>query len=69
MPTDQMMPMAESSLMRPRPPAHSMPSAESTAKIIAPAIGLAPIQKAMPSPPNEAWVMPPARNTMRRQTT
>ena len=69
MPTDQMMPMAESSRMRPRLPAHSMPSAESTAKIIAPAIGLAPIQKAMPSPPNEAWVMPPARNTMRRQTT
>ena len=32
--------------------------AESTAEIIAPAIVLAPIQKAMPSPPNEAWTMP-----------
>ena len=69
MPTDQMMPMAESSRMRPRLPAHSMPSAESTANRSAPPMGSAPSQKAMPSPPNEACVMPPARKTMRRHTT
>ena len=69
MPTDQMMPMAESSRMCPRLPAHSMPRAESTAKSMAPAMGFVPAQKAMPRPPNEAWVMPPARKTMRRQTT
>ena len=69
MPTDQMMPMAESSRMRPLSLAHSMPTAERMAKTIAPPIGFTPIQNAMPKPPNEACVTPPHRNTMRRETT
>ena len=53
-PIDQMIPMAESSRILPFSVAHSIPKAESMAKIKAPSVGATPAYRAMPKPPNEA---------------
>ena len=45
-----------------------MPKADKTAKRTAPSKGLNPRKKARPIPPNEACVIPPLINTMRRET-
>lgn len=68
MPIDHIMPMAESSLILPFSLASSIPMAEATAKNIAPAMGIMPLYMAIPTPPNDACVMPPQRNTIRRDT-
>ena len=66
---DHIMPMAESSWILPFSCAYSIPRAEAMAKIMAPIIGLVPQYMAIPKPPKDAWVIPPHRKTIRRETT
>jgi len=69
MPSDQNTAIAESSLTPCLSDNHLMPKAESIENNIAEIMGLNPKKNPIPSPPNEACVMPPLMNTKRRDTT
>ena len=63
-PKAQSIPIAESSLIFCLPDRYSTPSADSIPKTAAPMTGLIPAKYPIPIPPNEAWVIPPLRNTI-----
>lgn len=68
-PRDQNTAIAESSLTPCLSDNHFIPNAENIENIIAEIMGLKPKKKPIPSPPNDAWVMPPLMKTKRRETT
>lgn len=68
-PSDQNVPIAESSLTPCRDESHSIPKEERIENIIAERIGFHPKKKLIPKPPIDACVIPPVINTKRRTTT